>query len=118
MINIEFLDITGDQTPIDKFYEFNGIVYTFRLKYNDVGKFFTIEIFDSLNTTLLFSNKVNYGSNLVDSILGPFDNKIIPLNINILSGETGTEEITEETLGNDIKLYTNIEEELVTNEPL
>ncbi len=110
MINIEFLDISGDQVPVNKFYELDGTTYTFRLKYNDIGEFFTLEVYDTLNQTFLFSNKMVYGTNMIDSLNAPFPDKIIPLSINILKGDQGTENITEESLGNSIKLLTNIEE--------
>ena len=110
MINLEFLDISADQLPINKYYEFEGTTYTFRLKYNDLGAFFTVEIYDTLNQTFLFSNKVVYGGNLIDSLLAPMASKIIPLNVDILQGFASSEEVNEESLGNAVKLYTNIGE--------
>lgn len=111
MLSIEFLDISGEQIPVNKFYEFSGTTYVFRIKYNEAGDFFTIEVYDSLDTTFLFSNKIVYGSNLIDSLRAPFADKIIPLNLDILQGITSSEEITTESLGAAVKLYTNIEEE-------
>ncbi len=110
MITIEFLDISGAPVPIDKFYEFEGTTYVFRLKFNEAGQFFTVEVRDSLNSTFLFSNKVVYGSNLIDSLLSPITGKIIPLNIDILTGESSSEEITVDSLGSTVKLMTAITE--------
>ncbi len=110
MINVEFLDISGDQVPVSKIYSFEGPTFVFRFKFNSLG-FFTVEIYDATNRTFLFSNILNYDSNIIDSLLAPITSKIIPLNIKILKGDIGTEEITEETLGNDIRLYLNITED-------
>ena len=108
-IDIQFLDISGSQIPTDKFYEFDGDTFVLRFKFND-AEFFTVEVYDSLNKTFLYSNKLNYGSNIIDSLLAPFTSKIIPLNPDILRGELSTEEITAETLGDKIKLVTDITE--------
>ena len=113
MITTEFLDISGAQIPVDKFYEFTGTTFVFRLKFNKRGNFFTFEIYDSLNLTFLFSNKIVYGSNLIDSLLAPFQDEIIALNTDILRGLLSTEEITAVTLGDKIKLYTSITEDAI-----
>ena len=112
-LDIEFLDISGAQIPIEKFYEFEGTTFIFKFKKNEVGNFFTVEIFDELDENFLYSNKLVYGQTIIDSILSPITGDIIPLNISVLQGEVGVQDITEETLGDSIRLYTDIDQ-LVT----
>lgn len=104
----EYLDIVGADVPVQKTYEFGGKTYLFDVKYNDTEAFFTIEIYDINTNTFLFSNKIVYGQPLIDSKLAPFQDTIIPLNLDYLKSGNGTREITKETLGNEIKLYTSI----------
>jgi len=107
-LEAESLDLFGSQIPINKFYDFEDITFLLKFKKNRDGNFFTVEVFDSLGINFIFGNKLVYGVNVFDSISAPTTEKLIPLNINILKGEQGTEEINEETLGNAIKLYTDI----------
>lgn len=110
-LDIQFLDVSGNQIPVEKFYEFSGDTFVFRFKFNSNG-FFTIEIYDSLNRTFLYSNKILYNGNITDTLFAPFQDKIIALNEDILKGGSSTEEITLETLGDTIKLFTNIIEDI------
>ncbi|MCH7928816.1 MAG: hypothetical protein IID03_12685 [Candidatus Dadabacteria bacterium] len=110
MLDTQFLDITGEEIPIKKTYEFGGRSFVFHFKENTKFGFFTVEISDATGEIFLYSNKLVYNQPIMDSLLGPFTDLIIPLNINQLSTGAGVIEITRETLGNEIKLYTNITE--------
>lgn len=107
MITTEFIDISGAQIPVDKFYEFGGVQYIFKFKENQAG-FFTVEVFDASGINMLYSNKIVYGQPIFDTILAPTQDKILPLNIIVLQGQSGTVEINSTTLGTEIKLFTNI----------
>ena len=109
-LNIEFLDVSGAQIPVKKTYEFEGITYTFRFKKNSIGNFFTIEIYNEIDETFLYSNKLVYGQTITDTLLSPISGDIIPLNIQVLQGNPGTQDINESTLGDSIKIFTNITE--------
>ena len=109
MVETTFLDISGDQIPVTKTYEFSGTLYNFSFKENVAFNYFTVEIFDISGETFLWSNKLIYGQPLMDSQNAPFQDLIIPLNIDVLQGILGTQTITRESLGNEIKLYTDIE---------
>lgn len=104
----EYLDLSGAQSPVNKFYDFDGVQYVFKLKFNDIGSFYTIEIFDAASENFLYSNKIVYNQNMLDSVLSPISGKIIPINIDVLQGNAGTVEISETSLGVSIKLYTDI----------
>ncbi len=108
-IEQEVLDISADQIPIDKFYDFDGTTFLLRFVKNKKFDFFTVAIFDSTGVTLLHSNKLVYGVNIIDSVLAPFQDPIIPLNINVLKGETTDDKFVDDvTLGNTVKLFTNL----------
>jgi len=115
-IDIEFLDISGAQIPVNKFYEFEGVTYIFKFKKNEVGNFFTVEIFDEVDENFLYGNKIVYGQTINDTILSPITGEIIPLNISILQGDPGTQEINDETFGDPIRLYTNLTDTNATEE--
>jgi hypothetical protein len=108
MIEAEYLDIVGSEIPVRKIYSFGGESYQFFFKKNEQYDFFTIELYDATGETFLFSNKIVYGQPVIDSLLAPFQDKIIPLNLAVLQTGEGVKEITADTLGNEIKLYTNI----------
>ncbi len=110
MVQTEFLDITGVEIPVKKTYEFGGKLFIFHFKENTKFGFFTVEISDATEENFLYSNKLVYNQPVIDSLLAPFTDLIIPLNITQLSTGSGVIEINRETLGNEIKLYTNITE--------
>jgi len=112
MLQTEFLDLFGTEIPVKKTYTFGGTSYVFSFKENVKNGFFTVEIFDITEENFLYSNKLVYNQPIIDSLLGPFQDKIIPLNIGELSTGSGVIEITRETLGNEIKLYTSILEDV------
>jgi len=110
MITSTYLDISSVGLPLKRYFNFSNSVYLFKIQKNDFGQFYTIEVWDSTEKNLLFSNKIVYGQPFFDSVLAPIQDKIIPLNIDKLINGQGTDLIDDETLGNQIKLYTNIEE--------
>lgn len=107
-IETTFLDISGEEIPVSKTYEFGGISYVFQFKENVFNDLFTVEIYDVTGENLLWSNRLVYGQTIMDSPLAPFQDSIIPLNIAVLQGNPGTTDITRQTLGNEIKLYTSV----------
>jgi len=105
----KYLDIKASEFPTEKYYNFSGKVYLFKFKKNAIG-FYTIEIWDAKNQNFLYSNQITYGVTICDSALAPFMDKIIPLNLAVLNGNSGTIDINDDTLGNKVKLYTDISE--------
>jgi len=106
-MKISYLDITGEG---NKFYNINGITYLFKTKWNKIGSFFTIEVYNKQGNQV-FSNKIVYGLNMVDFICDITPFSITPLSVRILSGEFATQElmtITQDNLGGDIKLITEL----------
>lgn len=109
-LTAEYLDIFANDLPVEKFYTFGGVTYVFRIKKNSYSNIYTVEVYDSNNQTFLFSNKFTYEINLNDTVLSPIPDKIIPLNLKILTGSPGSAIITDNNLGEDIKIYTDLQE--------
>lgn len=109
MADIISLDISSDVIPVDKIYTFSNGSYLCRFRKNDSG-IFTVEFYTSDGQNFLFANKLTYGQNVIDSILAPFSDKIIPLSINVLQGVSAPKEIDGNTLGQDVVLATAINE--------
>jgi hypothetical protein len=107
ILETEYLDLLGTEIPVQKTYEFSGQTYIFFFKKNDLG-FFTVEVYDVNTEEFLYSNKLVYGQPIMDSKLAPFEDLITPLNLGVVTTGQGITDINSETLGNDIKLYTNI----------
>lgn len=111
-VRAQYLDVSAKQFPLDKFFSFGSGSYLFRFRKNNQAKdtFYTIEIFAADGRTFLYSNKIVYEQPILDSILAPFEQKIIPLNLDRLSSGVGIADITDETLGREILLMTSLTE--------
>lgn len=105
---VEFLDIAGDEIPAEKYFEIDGTTYLFRIRKNEKfleSENLTCEIFD-LEGKLIYANKLVYGQNY---LFAPhFKTKIIPLNIEKLSGISDNADLNEKTLGIITVLATGI----------
>lgn len=109
MAEILSLDIAAADMSVDKVYSFSNGSYLCRFRENSSG-IFTVEFYTANGKTFLFSNKLTYGQNVIDSILAPFTDKVIPLSINVIQGVQAPKEVSELTLGNDVQLVTAINE--------
>lgn len=111
-VRAQFLDVVASQFPVDKLFSFARGSYLFRFRKNTkaANVFYTVEIFAADGRTFLYSNKIVYEQELLDSILAPFIQKIIPLNLDRLSTGSGVADITDETLGREILLCTSLTE--------
>jgi len=106
------LDIKASDFPITKLYNFSGKLMKFIFKKNSNG-FFTVEVWDVKNKTHLYSNRITYGQPIFDSLLAPVQDLLIPLNLARLNGDSDFSIIDDNSLGEEIKIYTNISEEEV-----
>jgi hypothetical protein len=103
---IKSLDVFGAQIPVDKYYTFGNKSFLLRFR-KSINGIFSVEVFDSNGEKFLFSNKLTYGQQFIDSLLAPFQDKVIPLSINLIRGEPGIDVVNEE-LGEEVKLMTDI----------
>lgn len=111
-VKAQYLDVGAPQFPIDKFYQFGNGSYLFRFRKNGIAAtvFYTIEVFKPNGRDFLFSNKLVYGINFIDSLLAPFTDKIIPLNVDFLASGVGPTDLNDETLGDQILICTKLTE--------
>lgn len=108
MAQLEHLDLTAAQLPVDKAYTFAAGSFIFRARKNSEFPSYTIEVFSSDGRTFLFSNRLTYGQNFMDYLLGPFTDQIIPLSVNLLQGKPGSDVIDDVSFGSQTFLGTAI----------
>ena len=82
---------------------FEIITYTFTIKYNEVGKFFTVDLLDLNGDVLVFGEIIRYGRALFNVV----EDERFPLPVIIPVCITGEEisEVTPENFGKEVKLY-------------
>lgn len=109
MISYDFYPFSADDIDTKKNFTVDGKSYRFRLRYNDVFSFFSMDIFDE-NDVFLFSNILNYGQFFRDVVLFDFPIQFMPITIpGGFSGPTsGT--ITKENLGVTVFLVSGVTE--------
>jgi len=62
-IQLDYLPIIDAEIPVEKNFSFNNKTYAFTFRYNSENDFYTMEI--RLESVVLYSTKLVYGSNLV-----------------------------------------------------
>lgn len=106
MAEFEYLEISFEELPVSKTYNFGGVDYPIEFHYNQFGDFFTI-IVRNPDDQVLFTTKLVYGVNgnhcIVDGF--PFDISIIPLDLNdLFSEEVRENSFNKDSLGR-VKIY-------------
>jgi hypothetical protein len=111
-IKVQYLDVGATQFPVDKFFTFGVGSFLIRFRKNARGEvpFYTGEVFSANGKTFLFSSQFVYAQEFIDSLLAPFQDQIIPLNVDRESSGLGADYLTDETLGNEVLLATDIVE--------
>ena len=103
-VDVEYIDIDTSKVPYTFSVKLADKTYSFVIRYNDVGGFFTADLsIASTGKMLAYGEPISYGRPLFGSI----EDERFPLPVVIplcLSGDkidTGT----WDNLGNDVKLY-------------
>ena len=100
---VDYIDIDVTRVPYSFTIKLADKTYSFTIKYNEVGKFFTVDLFDMNGNVLAFGEVIRYGRalfNVIEDERFPIP-VIIPYCIN---GEN-ISEVTKENFGKDVKLY-------------
>lgn len=108
MASTTSLDVSAVDFPSDRLFTFNSVSYLLRFRKN-MFEGYSVEIYTPDGKTFLYANKIVYGQNIMDTILAPFQNEIIPFNPALITGDVGTTEVNDSTLGKEVKLLTAIE---------
>ena len=101
--DVEYIDIDNAKVPYSFSIKLVDKTFTFTVKYNDIGKFFTADLLDVNGNVLAFGEVIRYGRplfNVVEDERFP-----IPVIIPFCVTDTDVSEVTRENFGKDVKLY-------------
>ncbi|MEG1562538.1 MAG: hypothetical protein RR365_02235 [Bacteroides sp.] len=101
--DIEYISIDVSRVPYSFSIKLTDKTFTFTVKYNETGDFFTIDLLDINGNVLVFGEIVRYGRplfNVVEDERFPIP-VILPLCIT--SDEVSA--VTKDNFGKDVKLY-------------
>lgn len=103
-VDVEYIDIDTSKVPYTFSVKLADKTYSFVIRYNDVGGFFTADLsIASTGELLAYGDPIRYGRPLFGSI----EDERFPLPVIIplcLSGDK-IDTVTWDNLGNDVKLY-------------
>lgn len=101
--DVEYIDIDVSKVPYSFSIKLTDKTYTFTVKYNEVGKFFTVDLLDLNGDVLVFGEIIRYGRALFNVV----EDERFPLLVIIPVCITGEEisEVTPENFGKEVKLY-------------
>ena len=63
--DVEYIDIDVSKVPYSFSIKLTDKTYTFTVKYNEVGKFFTVDLLDLNGDVLVFGEIIRYGRRAV-----------------------------------------------------
>lgn len=101
--DVEYIDIDADKVPYSFSVKLTDKTFTFTVKYNEIGGFYTIDLYDLNGNVLAFGEAVRYGRPLFNVV----EDERFPLPVIIPVCITGDEvsEVTKDNFGRDVKLY-------------
>ena len=101
--DIEYIDIDTSKVPYSFSIKLTDKTYAITVKYNEAGKFFTLDLFDFNGDVLVFGEIIRYGRALFNVV----EDERFPLPVIIPVCITGEEisEVTLENFGKEVKLY-------------
>lgn len=101
---VEYIDIDTSKVPYTFSVKLTDRTYSFTIRYNDVGKFFTADLsVASTGEVLAYGDPIRYGRPLFNAI----EDERFPLPVIIplcLSGDD-VDAVTWDNFGNEVKLY-------------
>lgn len=101
--DVQYIAIDVSRVPYSFSVKLIDRTYTFTVKYNNAGRFFTIDLHDVNGNVLAFGEIVRYGRPLFNVV----EDERFPLPVIIpacITGD-GISEVTWENFGKDVKLY-------------
>ena len=101
--DVQYIAIDVSRVPYTFSVKLADRTLSFTVKYNDAGKFFTIDLYDVNGNVLVFGEIVRYGRplfNVVEDERFP-----IPVIIPSCITDDSISEVTWENFGKDVKLY-------------
>ncbi len=101
--DVEYIDIDTSKVPYSFSIKLTDKTFTFTVKYNELGGFYTIDLYDLNGNVLAFGEIVRYGRalfNVVEDERFP-----IPVIIPYCITDDGITEVTKDNFGKAVKLY-------------
>lgn len=101
---VEYIEIDTSKVPYTFSVKLGDRTYTFTIRYNEVGGFFTADLsIAATGETLAYGDPIRYGRPL----FGPIEDERFPLPVIIPLCLTGDEieEVTFDNFGKEVKLY-------------
>lgn len=101
--DVQYINVDVDRVPYSFSVKLTDRTYTFTIKYNELGGFFTADLLDVNGNVLAFGEVIRYGRplfNVVEDERFP-----IPVIIPICITNDGISEVTPDNFGRDVKLY-------------
>ena len=101
---VEYIEIDTSKVPYTFSVKLKDRTYSFTVRYNDIGKFFTVDLsIANTGEVLAYGDPVRYGRPL----FGPIEDERFPLPVIIPLCLTGDaiSEITFQNFGKQVKLY-------------
>ena len=100
---VEYIDVDTSKVPYTFSVKLADRTYSFTIRYNDIGKFFTMDLLDVNGNVLAFGEVVRYGRPLFNVLE---DERFpIPVIIPFCITDADVSEVTWENFGKDVKLY-------------
>ena len=101
--DVQYIAIDVSRVPYTFSVKLTDRTYSFTVKYNATGKFFTIDLYDVNGNVLAFGEIVRYGRPLFNVV----EDERFPIPVIIPSCITGEsiDQVTWENFGKDVKLY-------------
>ncbi len=101
--DVQYINVDVARVPYSFSVKLTDRTYTFTIKYNEAGGFFTTDLYDNTGNVLAFGEVIRYGRplfNVVEDERFP-----IPVIIPVCITNDDISEVTPENFGRDVKLY-------------
>lgn len=101
--DIEYINVDVSRVPYSFSVKLIDKTFTFTIKYNAEGKFYTVDLLDINGNVLAFGEVIRYGRPLFNVIE---DERFpIPVIIPVCITGDNISEVTQENFGREVKLY-------------
>ena len=99
----EYINIDVSRVPYSFSIKLLDKTYMFTIKYNEVGRFFTADLYDANGNVLVFGDVIRYSRALFS--VAEDERFPIPVIIPVCLTNDDISEITPENFGREVKLY-------------
>ncbi len=101
--DVEYIDIDASKVPYSFSVKLIDKTFTFVVKYNEVGGFYTIDLYDLNGEVLAFGEIVRYGR----ALFNPVENERFPIPVIVpyCITDDNVSEVTKDNFGKAVKLY-------------